>query len=218
MMKNTVGFLDTKGVRDISGELLGHSGELRLFPTCHYHKYSWEEFRLFCHKYARYGIPTAELIEFLNKKIDNRSAIEIGAGAGDLGFHLGIPMTDSKIQQRPDVKFQYKVAGQPTIYYPNDMEKIEALDAVKKYQPQVVIGSWITTYSPVETSYPSSPHGIKEDKILPLVEMLILIGNDDVHGGKPILKQPHEKIYPSWLVSRAKNQSNNVIYIWDNKK
>jgi hypothetical protein len=41
---------------------------------------------------------TVELVAWLHDRIAGRKAIEIGAGMGDLGYHLGIPQTDSYAQ------------------------------------------------------------------------------------------------------------------------
>jgi len=204
-------------VTDISHEVLRDDGKLKLLPAEMWKKYKWDDFRAFCHLKARYGIPTYELISYLTNVIDGRSTIEIGAGAGDLGCILNIRMTDSKQQERPDIRAEYEAMRQPVIQYPKDVEKIEALDAVKKYKPQVVIGSWITTYAPHQMPYGSNPYGIRENLILDLVETFILIGNIDTHGDKPIMKFPHEEIYEEWLVSRGKNQENNRIWIWNKK-
>lgn len=206
-----------EGITDISKKVLREDGKVKLLPAEIWKKCKWDDFRAFCHNKARYGIPTYELISYLTNIIDGRSTIEIGAGAGDLGCILNIPMTDSKQQDRPDIKAAYKAMRQPTIRYPKDVEKIEALEAVKKYKPQVVIGSWLTTYAPHEMPYGSNPFGIKEDLILDQVETFILIGNLDTHGDKPIMAQPHEEIYEDWIVSRGKNQENNRIWIWNKK-
>lgn len=209
--------LKKDGLNDISSELLLENGKLKLFPSQKYRQLKWEDFRFFCHQYARYGIPTTELVDFIKEKIDGRSAIEIGSGAGDLGFHLGIPMTDSKIQENPDLIKIYKAAMQPVIKYPSDVEKIDSLDAVIKYKPKVVVASWITSYSPVETTFGSNPNAIKEDKILELIETFIIVGNLDIHWDKPILRNPHIEIYAPWIISRAKNPEKNRIFIIERK-
>lgn len=213
----TVSVLKTADLQDISGDLLLDNGKIKLLPAADYSKYRWEDFRYFCHVHARYGIPTVELVEFITNIIGGRPAIEIGAGAGDLGYHLGIPMTDSKQQENPVIADAYKAMGQPVITYPDDVEKLDALQAVYKYKPKVVIASWITPYAPHEMPYASNPFGIQEDKILKLVETLIIIGNIDEHDDKPIRKFPHETTYKHWLVSRAKNPQHNCIFIWDKK-
>jgi len=204
-----------KKVKDISGELLLPNGKLKLLSYKDYQKFEFDDLRIFCHQYARYGLPTIELINYLNNIIKGRSCIEIGSGHGDLGYHLKIPMTDNKAQLWPIIRKHYERMGQPIIDYPDDIEELDALEAVTKYNPKVVIGSWVTTYSPTEKNYSSSPFGIKEDKILNYVETLILIGNLESHGKKPILKFGHLLIKDApFIVSRAKKQKYNVIYVW----
>lgn len=212
---STFSILKPGNLKDISQELLLPNGKLKLFPAKFYDDLDKNNLRLFCHMYARYGLPTTELIDFLIQKIDGRSAIEIGSGHGDLGYHLHINMTDSKIQKKPEIQEIYKSMEQPIIDYPDDVEEIEALDAVHKYKPSVVIASWITTYAPHFMPYSSSSHGIKEAKILDKVETFIIIGNNDLHGDKPIRKLPHLEIYEPWIKSCATNPENNRIYIWD---
>ena len=207
--------LRTTNLKDVSSELLLPNGKMKLLPAKFYDDIDKSDLRIFCHNYARYGIPTTELIDFLIQKIDGRSAIEIGSGHGDLGYHLNIKMTDSKIQNHPEVQAKYRAMGQPLIDYPDDVEEIEGLDAVYKYMPSVVIASWITTYAPFEMSYGSNPHGFKEAKILDKIETFIIIGNNDLHGDKPIRKLPHLEIHEPWIKSRATNPENNRIYIWD---
>lgn len=207
--------LEAKNLIDVSPELLLPNGKMKLLPAAFYDAKDKNDLRLFCHNYARYGIPTTELVDFLIQKIDGRSAIEIGSGHGDLGYHLNIKMTDSKIQKNPEIQESYKALKQPIIDYPDDVEELEALDAVEKYKPSVVIASWITTYAPDIMPYGSNPHGIKEAKILDKIETFIIVGNNDLHGDKPIRKLPHLEIYEPWIKSRATNPENNRIYIWD---
>lgn len=207
--------VEAKDLKDISQELLLPNGKMKLLPSAFYDAKDKNDLRLFCYNYARYGIPTTELIDFLIQKIDGRSAIEIGSGHGDLGYHLNIKMTDSKMQNFPEVQENYKKMKQPLIDYPDDVEELEAIEAVYKYMPSVVIASWITTYAPYDMSYSSSPYGIKEAKILDKIETFIIVGNNDLHGDKPIRKLPHLEIYEPWIKSRATNPENNRIYIWD---
>lgn len=203
--------------KDISKELLLPNGKLNIFKYKDYEKYSFEDLRAFCHFYGRYGIPTFELINLLVALVGNRSAIEIGAGHGDLGFHFGIPMTDSKMQSKPHIKAFYQGMGQPSINYPDDVEELEAIDAIKKYKPKVVIASWVTTYSKNQEIYGSCPYGVKENEILDLVDTYILIGCHSYHGDKPIMKLPHDEIYEPFILSRVKDQSQNRIYSWNGK-
>lgn len=206
-------------INDISDEVLQPDGKIKLMPAEEWRKYRWHDFRAFCHLYARYGIPTTELINFLHMEINHQPVLEIGAGAGDLGHHLskicGVAMTDSRQQENPLIKAQYDAMKQPVIKYPPEVEGLEALIAVHAKKPKVVIASWVTTYAPHEMPYGSNPFGIKEPEILSLVDKFILIGNIDTHGDKPIMKIKHEEYYFDWLVSRGRNQHNNRIWIWN---
>jgi hypothetical protein len=205
-------------VKDISHEVLREDGKIKLMPSSEWRKYKWDDFRAFCHVKARYSIPTIEMIDFLRTKIGDRKTIEIGAGNGDLGFHLGIHMTDSKLQNRPEVAIEYKLMGQPTINYPEEIEEMEALIAVLTHKPQVVIGSWITAFgNPTIQKYGCNLYGINENIMLDHVDTYILIGNKDQHGDKPIMNIPHEEYIFDWHVSRGKNQQNNRIWIWNRK-
>lgn len=202
-------------LKDISGKLLMPNGKIKLLAAKEYQKYNWHAFRLFCHQQARYGIPTIELVEYIKNIIGEREAIEIGAGAGDLGYHLNIKMTDSYQQDHPAIRQMYEDMGQPTINYPSDVICIDALTAVQKYKPKVVVASWITPYAAIQTNFGSNPMGVKEDKILDLIETFIIIGNMDIHWDKPITKYIHEVFYKDWIVSRAKDPSKNCIMIWN---
>lgn len=217
MTKSPVGVIHP--TNDISAKLLLPNRKMKLFKAEKLKALNWDNFRFFCHQYARYGIPTVELIDFLKAVIDGRSAIEIGAGCGDFGYHLNIQRTDSCLQRdNPDVYAQYKAMGQPIIKYPKDVEKIDALEAIEKYKPQVAFASWIIPYSEKEMPYGSSPYGIKEQEILDLVETFIIVGNMDVHFGKPIRQHKHDVIKADWIVSRGKNQENNCIFLWDKRR
>jgi len=210
-----ISFIPTHDVTDISDSVLEDNGKLKLFPSSFWRNLNWNDFRVFCHKKGRYGIPTIEMIDFLKEIIGNRKAIEIGAGNGDLGYRLGIHMTDSKLQNRPEVALEYKLMGQPTIDYPDDVEEMEGLIAVLTHKPEVVIGSWVTTYgNPYTNKYGCNLYGINEKLMICHVDTYILIGNIDQHGDKPIMDLPHKEYIFDWHVSRAKNQSNNRIWIW----
>lgn len=179
-----------------------------------YDQIPFEELRMFCHFNARYLLPTVELIEFLKEQIDDKSAIEVGAGCGDLGTHLGIKMTDNYCQEWPDVKEFYKAIKQPTIKYGENVEKIDVIDAIIKYKPDIIIGAWVTQWIDPNIPPPiggGSIYGIKEDKLLELVNTYILIGAEEIHKHKAIMKKPHTKIDAPFVRSRRKD---NKIWIW----
>lgn len=167
---------------------------------------------MFCHFYGRYHLPTLETVAYLKELIDGRNAIEIGSGCGDLGAALGIKMTDSWLQNNPDIKKKYENMGQPTLKYGNNVEKLEALEAVEKYNPEVVIASWVTQFS-LGAAYRkgiASPYGVKETEIIKKTDY-ILIGSEKIHSQKMIMQFPHEKITSKAILSR---RPDNHIWIW----
>jgi len=207
----------------IALRLLDNNGNLKILPAAFYVQLDPIELRVFCHIFARYGLPTIELVEFLKQYIGDKSAIEIGAGCGDLGKALGIPMTDNFCQDWPEIKALYETAQQPVIQYGQDVIRMEALDAVKHYKPDIVIGQWVTSW--VDPNLPPPPgggsmYGIKEDLLLKECKSYIVIGNRNVHGHKPILKtHSHTEIQNRGgaIRSRANDQNENVVYIWENE-
>jgi hypothetical protein len=194
------------------------TGLIRLLPTETYDCIPPDSLRLWCHRYARYGLPTAELIAWLRERTTGRVAIEIGSGSGDLAFHLGIPGTDNKLQKRHHVRAYYQSIRQPTIHYPKFVQNLDALDAVKEYRPDVVVASWVTEW--IDPNLPPPPSGgnawgVKEDEILATGCEYILIGNQAVHGSKKIMAQPHQEFALSFLRSRANHPELDRIWIWN---
>ena len=213
----TMSFINKTNVRDIAPEILDTDGKLKLLTAAEYDNYSYEERRLFCHFYGRYCLPTKELIDYLKNELEG-TVIEIGAGHGDIAKHLGIHATDKKIQEIPEVKATYDLMRQPVINYPDDIEKLDAIEAVAKYEPRVVIAAWVTTYAPKPTYFQSSPYGVNEQELLKWIKKFILIGTDSIHGDKPICALPHRREFMPWLQSRAKEQQDNCIFTWWNNE
>lgn len=173
--------------------------------------------RMFCHYFARYTIPTVELLTLLKELIGDTKAIEIGAGCGDLGWNLGIPMTDNHLQTRPDIEQMYAATGQPTIEYGKDVEKLEALAAVRKYKPHTVIASWVTHWINPNKPPPKeggSAWGIKEGKMLNRIKRYIHIGSYAVHDIKPIRKRQYEIIDGKGIIISRSNREDDQIWIW----
>lgn len=197
-------------------ELLDEAGRMRLLSAAELDAIERRSLRMFCHIHGRYGLPTVELIAWLKAFIGDRKAIEIGAGAGDLAYHLGIPATDSWLQTRPDIAQYYAMTGQPIIRYPNFVEKLEAIEAVRKHRPQVVIGCWVTHWvSPNKTpeNGVGNMFGIKEHLILDRGITYVMIGCEHVHRFKPIMQRQHETLALPFLRSRSV-QGDDRIYVW----
>lgn len=206
--------------RALSEQLLGEDG-FKIPPAAFFDRFPKDQITLWCHKHALYCLPTEELVEFLSKRIAGKRAIEIGSGAGFLGKALGIPCTDNWMQQDlPEVVSYYQMLGQPTIKYGEHVEKLDALEAVEKYKPDVVLGAWVTEYvSPVDKPGVGggSVYGIKEEKILQETGEYIVVGHEGVHGFKKIMTEPHETFKFDWIKSRS-IKPGNAIYIWRGAK
>lgn len=198
--------------------LLAESGYIQLLPSMYYDNLHPDSVRLWCHHNARYGLPTVELIDWLKKELRDRSAIEIGAGCGDLCHYLGITGTDSKQQTFPPVADFYKKIGQPIIKYPEAVVQMDAAEAIKEYQPDVVIGSWVTQWIDPNLPFPEDGGnfmGIKEDEIVESGITYILIGNESVHGSKKIMREPHAEFKYPFIRSRSSRPHLNRIWIWN---
>jgi hypothetical protein len=191
-------------------------GILALKPASFYDAISHYSLMYWCHHHARYGLPTIELVEWLQERIGNREAIEIGSGCGDLAYHLDIVATDNRVQEWKQVKEHYRILGQPLIKYGNHVNVCSANHAVLTYKPEVVIGSWITEWIDPDLPPPShggSIYGVKEDKIVKQCEY-ILIGNIAIHGKKKIMQLPHEEYNLPFVRSRAHYPELNRVWIW----
>jgi hypothetical protein len=198
-------------------DLMGDKGVIKLLPAAAYDAFDPDGLRLWCMRNARYGLPTVELIAWLKNYIGDRSVIEIGSGAGDLAHHLGIKGTDSKIQSDPKAAMFYILTQQPTIRYPNWIERREALAAVRKYKPQVVVASWVTNWIDPHNTPPGGGcmFGVHEDQLLATGVTYVFIGNLLVHQHKPILKVPHQELALPFIRSRAYDPSQDRVLIWN---
>lgn len=169
-----------------------------------------------------YTFPTQELVDFLHGEIDDdpelepHTAIEICAGTGWLGRSLGIPTTDSRMQERDDIKELYARQGAVPISYPNDVEKLDALEAVRKYEPEYVIASYCTClYGTGGTKY-GNALGVDTRWVRAHCRRFYHIGNDDIHRRDPIMRMPHRRLSFDWLVTRG-DSSKARIYVWENR-
>lgn len=209
-------YLPKLNIAHVEKELLSN-GMLNVVKNSVYDLFSADEIKLFAHKHGIYCLPTVELAEWLLNNFDLTKAIEIGAGHGALSRYLGISATDSKMTDRPEIKFFYeKVLKQPTIKYPKDIIGLNAIEAVKKYKPEIVIGCWVThLYKEEEPEREGNALGIDEEWLLDHVKKYIVVGNTTVHSKKKILERPHKEYKFPWLRSRSKYPEKNIIYVWE---
>jgi len=198
-------------------DLLDEHGRLKLLAAAEYDAFPRTAVQVWCHRHARYGLPTVELIAWLREQIGARKAIEIGSGSGDLAYHLGIPATDNRMQEWKDVISYYAATGQPVIRYPATVQSLDAVDAVALHKPEVVVASWVTEW--IDPHLPMPPqggnmYGVKEDQIVATCTY-ILIGNLHTHGRKKIMRQPHQEYALPFLRSRARFPDLDRVWIWN---
>lgn len=211
--------LDQNTIRDLTQDVIGPDGHVRIMPASFYASTTKQERVLLGHRHAVYSLPTDELIHYLREFIGDRSAIEIGAVNGVVAASLGIPATDSRMQEDPNIVDIYKSMGQPVIRYGDNVEKLDAQQAVDKYRPQVVIAQWVThKYREDRHAAGGNMFGVVEEKIIDGIDDYAFIGNEITHVGKSIWSLPHTKISPDWLYSRAASEGQNFIGVWKGKR
>lgn len=204
--------------RDIAADVLDSSGRLRLMPANYYADTTALERSLFCVRYGVYGLHTQELADWLRTFIAGNSAIEIGAGNGVLAEALGIPATDNHMQTWPHIRALYSVSQQPLVKYGPNVECLDALVAIRRYKPFIVIGSWIThLFRPRDAHRDGNQYAPDERAILAACSYYVMIANDAVHAKHPLLDRPHERIDAPWLYSRSL-RGRDFIGIWRGNK
>jgi hypothetical protein len=199
--------------------LLDDQGIIKLQSADFYKTLDYTELRVWCLCRAIYQLPTIELIDWLKDNFNLRLAIEIGAGNNYLYHHLGIKGIDNYSEQIPAVKLVHQLLNQPSTDPPPEVENLDAIAAIKKYQPETVITAWMTlkTEDPegIDAGHKYAPD---EEEILDTGVTYIHIANEEIHGDRQIMNKPHETFYFDWLVSRGKYPEKNCICVWKTKK
>ena len=200
--------------------LLDSQQRMKLLSIETYRSLLSDEIRVWANLRGRYCLPTLELVNWLKEQIGGRTALEIGAGNGDLGYHLGIPMTDSYQQVKdPETVKDFALldlAGVAPTRPPKDVIEEDGENAVRRRKPQVVVAAWVTQkYDPRSASpHPGNYLGVRHEYVIERCQTFILIGNERVHGQSRALRLPHEKFAFPWLVSRAQMPELNRIWVW----
>lgn len=192
-------------------------GRLIPMPASFYRQWTREALSLWCVRRGFYCLPTTELIDLLSSMLGDERAIEIGSGNGVIGRALAIPRTDSKMQERPEIREHYESLHQEVVNYGDDVEQLTALQAIERYQPSTVIAAWVThRFDRRSPKRKGNIFGVDEGKLLDkaCVERYVFIGNERVHAAKPILSRPHRALRPPYLFSRSLDP-RNVIWIWE---
>ncbi len=212
--KNNSTYIEKCDLTDLENQVFDNEKKLIIKPYAFWKDRNLNERKYFMYIHGIYVLPTTELIEWLRSMIVG-SAIEIGAGNGSIARSLGIPITDSRMQESPEIKFYYQMGGQPPIVYHNDIEKLDAIEAVKKYEPDTVIGAFIThKFDPKIGN--GNALGVDEIKMLQKIKRrYINIGNKHTHKDKPLLKIPHTEYQFDWIITRSVDQYQNVIFVFD---
>ena len=233
---------------EIIESLKGSDGRIYPIPYFHIQNDTLDTLNYVMQALGLYTFPTLELCEWLESQIDDnpeyepRQAIEICAGTGWIGRQLGIPTTDVKNMENPVVQnIMLDSSSIPTIYA-NDVETLEASDAVKKYQPEIVIGSYVTSRQLVDkidrkkamTVGIKLPYGgVMKQNLMDLVRKevkvgvdvqsicrkvykVILVCNMKTHRNESYIKLPHQTLSFPWLVTRG-DVSQARILVFENK-
>ena len=195
--------------------LMGEDKRTRLMTSSEVLSYGLDEVQAWMVARARYQFVTTELVDWFRERIAGRSVIEIGAGMGDLGYHLGVRMTDSYIQTKYPEEYALSMAmyGQTPTTPPPDVECLDAEAAVEKYKPEIVIASWITQKHHTGDAQ-GFEFGPEEIRIVRQVRQYIVVGNHGPHSSKRIRRLKHRELKFPWLVSRGIEQEKNTIYVW----
>ncbi len=214
-MQNLMKGVSILTTHDISAmeKYLLPDGEYKIPLANAINKYKPTQIRQFGHVHGMYQLPTKELVDFLSAFVIKKETIEVGSGVGVLGKALRIPCTDSKMQERPEVKALYTLMKQPVIKYGAHVAKLDYSEALDIFKPSVVIGSWLTGKVDINGN-PLNMFGFDEETILEKVDTYIMVGNHSVHKTKDILKYPHRRYTAPWIVSRSEFPELNSIYIW----
>lgn len=241
--------IDFKRVVEIVDSIVGKDGKIYPIPYSLIENDTLDTLNYVMQTLGLYTFPTLELCEWLSSQIDDNpefephSAIEICGGTGWIGRQLGIPSTDVKNMENPIVQdVMLEQASMPTIYA-DDVETLEASDAVKKYQPEIVIGSYVTSKQLVDKIdkkramtigfYMPSFHGVIEQNLMDearkevnvgvdvksicrKVYKVILVCNMRTHRNESYISLPHQTLSFPWLVTRG-DKSQARILVFENK-
>ena len=234
--------------KKIVNDLLGSDGCIYPIPYFFIKNDTLDTLNLVMQSLGLYTFPTIELCEWLNSQIDDNpelephSAIEICGGTGWIGRQLGIPSTDIKNMENPIVQeVMLKEFSVPTIYA-NDVKTLEASEAVKRYSPDIVIGSYVTSKQLVDkidkrkaitieqrmfnggTIKHNLMDMVRDDIrvgvdikwIIRKVYKTILICNMRTHKNESYISLPHKSYSFPWLVTRG-DVSQARILVFENK-
>ena len=194
-------------------------GLLVPMPASYYRAQDQMKLAVWCVLRGYYQLPTVELVAWLKEYIGDRRAIEIGSGNGVLARALGIVGTDSHQQEEADRIAHYKKIQQAVIEYGSDVEKIDALSAIKKHRPEVVLAAWVThCYQPDRPAEGGNVDGVDEWKVVKRTGEYVFVGNMGVHRDKPLFRRAYASYDLPFLFSRSMMAERNRVWCWRGDK
>lgn len=208
---------DESGLFDAKGILLPQ-------PAAFWDEKTVMQRAMFGHNHGVYSLPTTEAVEHIKGIIAGRElqTIEIGAGVGCWGKALGIRSTDSYLQCRPDIAAKYHAMKQKHTPYGDHVEKAEAIKAVRKYRPTIVVAAWVPQKFRIDRfCMRGSEDGVDEVRLLELVDEYVMIGNTSVHGDKMVFEDlakgvsTHriESLVNDGVYSRAQKGQDFIVHL-----
>ena len=211
-------FVIPHGTRDITPEVMV-AGRLQILDAAYWARTTPNERARFGMQHGIYNFPTAELVEHLRELIGDQAAIEVGAGNGVLAEALGIQATDSMQQENPQYRNYARALGQAPVRYGPNVIECDAVRAVRRFKPDVVLACWLThKYRQSRPLAGGNAKGAVEEDIIAGCRRYIFVGNEAVHKHKSIWSLPHTIEYPDFVYSRAVNGSRDFIAIWPGGK
>lgn len=205
--------IQDKNVDYLDSIFMGQDKLLRPVPYAVLQDVPQVDIVIWCNKNGVYQIATIELIEWLREQIAGRKAIEIGAGKSGIGRALGIPTTDSFLHTQPLIQIYYSMLKQTITIPPDYVEELDAEQAIKKYEPEVVVGAFITQKHH-EGEDGGNMWGVEDGEVVKAATY-IHIGHDTPHGKKRINALPHKKYRFPWLVNRCFFREMSAISVWE---
>ncbi len=99
------------------------------------------------------------------------------------------------------------------IDYPDYVEEIDAIEAVRKYKPDTVLASYLVDKRHVDPEY-NITLGLDGEELLKHCKRYIHIGNLEIHGSDPLLKRPHKELKLDGLITIKQDSETDRIFIW----
>lgn len=237
MAKNRIGAYTRSMLADTDmkqfSSLIGSMNDQLLFqqpslprplPCARYRKWGTPALKAWCYINKLYGLPTLELLEWLSFRLRGYppgDILEIGAGRSNIGSCISVRQTDQYTYDIPEARGFYDSMNQKPPRPEPEVEKLEALEAVEKYKPRVVIASWVSQWLDPEDPNPrghGSIFGVKKDELLkqPSVELYIQVSNTLVHGAESVSRSA-SIVRPGGLASRGE-PGKDAIFVWAPQK